>query len=226
MNTRRRRRADGTPAIEDAVSFSASAVRLDCRAGRSPTTNAVTKVAASAKASTGRSSRTSSSRGMDAGAAATTTRAMPAASAMPATPPAAAIAPVSLSICADSRDRDAPSAVRMASSRARAVSRTSRRLATLAHATSRTSATAPNRTSSVGRALPATRSPSGVRPACRCSSWLTAVAMVATSVAARASVVPGRRRPIGVKPPPLGFAKVGFAPGVASNQRSVRAAGS
>ncbi len=60
-----------------------------------------------------------------------------------------------------SRDGPPPSAWRSAISRARAVARVSRRLATFAHAMSKTSATAPNRNNNGWRTSPFTHRSSG-----------------------------------------------------------------
>ncbi len=71
-----------------------------------------------------------------------------------ATPPAAAMARLSVSIWRTNRARLAPSAVRMPSSRSRAALRASSRFATLTQATSSTSATAPTSAKSAGRSSP------------------------------------------------------------------------
>ena len=79
---------------------------------------------------------------------------------MPRTPSTSPIAPpitdsatLSVSSCRMIRPRPAPMAARSATSRLRAVARTSSRFATLAQAISRTNATAALRISSVGRAF-------------------------------------------------------------------------
>ena len=74
-------------------------------------------------------------------------------SASPMTPPITDSSTLSVSSCRMMRPRPAPIAARSATSRLRAVARTSSRLATLAHAISRTKATAALRISSVGRAF-------------------------------------------------------------------------
>ena len=96
----------------------------------------------------------SATRGRSAGPNASSAVTSMRATRRPAAPPRTPSTAASPSTCPTIRERDAPSAVRTASSRCRVVARTRKRLARLAHATSRTTTTAPRSIQSMGADLP------------------------------------------------------------------------
>ena len=130
-------------------------------AGTMPNSRPAPIATTSVIVSTRRSTDASAMRGMSAGASATSRRTP--ATARPA--PSAAATTASSSPSAANwrimRSPLAPSAVRTATSRRRALPRASSRFATFAHATSSTSPTADSSTRSAGRTGPKTTAPSG-----------------------------------------------------------------
>ena len=104
---------------------------------------------------------------------------------------------LSLSICRTMRDCVAPSAVRIASSRARTALRASIRFATLVHAIRSTIAAEAKRTIRANRAFPAISTLSGTTriPSPIFQSPGSLPAMVLMSTSAVSGVIPGRSRP-------------------------------
>ena len=120
-------------------------------AGVSPNTRLVTIAAPAANARTWMSTVTADSRGIDDGPSSTSARTSRTARPAPAIVPSTPKTRLSISSCAISWRRLAPSAARTDNSRPRAWARASKRLATFAQAMSRTSVTAPNSAHRVGR---------------------------------------------------------------------------
>ena len=119
-----------------------------------PKSRPVTTAAPSVKSSTVMSIRTGFTRGIGSVLDDWSSRTPHHASARPAAAPASASSRLSVRSCRTTRQRPAPSAARIASSRRLPPARISSRLATFAHATSRTSVTAPSRISSGSREEP------------------------------------------------------------------------
>ena len=123
-------------------------------AGASPKAMPVPMATAAVNSNTRQSSPTSATRGNDAGLSASRASMPQPANSTPSPPPMRERTRLSVSSCRTSRQRLAPSAVRMAISFWRAAARASSRLATLAQVMIRTKPTAPSSTSSGNRTLP------------------------------------------------------------------------
>ena len=134
----------------DSLSVSPGSIRAARHAGTSVQMSAQTTVTAAMTKNDVVSRRTSSRRGTEAGAVDSIARRESEASARPAAPPAKARSRLSTATSCTRRDRPAPMAVRIASSRWRAVQRAPIKPATFTQAMSNAAATAP-RTSHSGR---------------------------------------------------------------------------
>ena len=160
-------------AIEAGDPFLSASTRLGalaCRAGKSPAATPEASESPSAKRSTGRWRRTSSSLGMLEGASATSASTPQAASSVPSAPPTSESSAASVRSWRTIWARELPSAARMAISRCRPAARASSMLATLAQAMSSTISAATSIASSTGLIGPTMSSSSGAavidRPAC------------------------------------------------------------
>ena len=184
------------------ASFSApcSAASGVLNAGARPKRMPVPSAIASVKASDAASVWTLASSGILTASSRASARVPAIATASPSSAPLHDNTIPSVSICATSRPRPAPSAVRIAISFCRAALRARSRFERFAHTISITTATAPARTQTAARIFPLTWSESGeTKPSKEflsgCSR-VSAVAMVCVSACACAAVTPGLRRPI------------------------------
>ena len=129
--------------------------------GTKPKMSAVTAETPSVNAITLQSSDTSVDRGIASGLTASSAFSPPHASAQPTIAPANDRTRPSVISCWSRRQREAPSADRIAYSRMRESARAMSRFARFAHAINRTNATAPCSTSSASRTEPTMSSFSG-----------------------------------------------------------------
>ena len=171
-----------------------------CSAGATPKTRPVTSARITAKPSAAPSVRTSRSSGMLTASSWVSSRVPPRAMIRPSTAPLHDSTSPSVSSCASSRRRPAPSAMRMATSFCRAAVRASSRFDRLAQTISMTMPTAPASTHAASRTLPLTCSDSGrtmpskvLRSGC---SRTICGASARISACAPAGVAPPFSRPI------------------------------
>ena len=130
-------------------------------AGRRPASAAAASPAASAKRRERASTEISALRGRAAPPSRTRAAVSQTAPSVPRAPPESASTTVSARKCRTMRPRDAPMAVRIATSRRRARPRASSRFATFTQASNRTNATATTSSRSGFRELPEMASASG-----------------------------------------------------------------